>query len=125
MDLITEKSPRSHVWIWLGISIAIKLSTGGMIYSPFIIPIELIFTMYRFLTVILPVNTAMVLVEIILIDTLIFLSMFIIGIRRLNDLNRNPWWILMMFIPLLDIALLLALLFRPPVITAKLSETSI
>lgn len=36
------------------------------------------------------------------------------GVGRLHDMDRTGWWILMGFVPILNLALLLALLFRPP-----------
>lgn len=40
---------------------------------------------------------------------------FVFIIRRLNDMNRSGWWILCAFIPLVNIAFMLTLLFVPGV----------
>jgi uncharacterized membrane protein YhaH (DUF805 family) len=36
----------------------------------------------------------------------------VLGVRRLNDLNRSRWWILLSFVPVFNAAMFLAFLFR-------------
>ena len=35
------------------------------------------------------------------------------GKRRLNDLNRSGWWVLLIFVPLVNVLLAIYLLFFP------------
>lgn len=39
-------------------------------------------------------------------------SFIFMAVRRLNDLNRNPWWALVALVPLVNFLLLIVLLVR-------------
>jgi len=40
------------------------------------------------------------------------ISYFVIGVRRLHDMDKSGWWILFLLVPGLNAVLLLVLLFR-------------
>lgn len=138
MQLLDEKSPRSDMWIWLGFTTLIHIAgnlwfTGTSVihgitqflmlllthipYTPSGILVNFGFNLQRFNST--PSMSFYIAIELILImsaEILVFLALIIIGIRRLNDLHRSKLWIIMIFIPLFDVALLLGLLFRRSVI---------
>ena len=37
----------------------------------------------------------------------------VVGVRRLHDIDKSGWWILFALVPFINLALLLAQLFRP------------
>lgn len=43
---------------------------------------------------------------------IITVSFLFMAVRRLNDLNRSPWWALMALVPLVNFLLLIVLLVR-------------
>lgn len=43
----------------------------------------------------------------------LFISILTLSIQRLNDLDKSPWWVILLFIPFLYVVLVLVLIFIP------------
>lgn len=93
MEFLKGKSPRSTLWLvslgtFLAALLVVLLVVAGL-------PDEIIIFVYiLFIVIANAVGFAFI-------------------IRRLNDLNKSGWWILCAFIPFINIAFTLVLLFVP------------
>ena len=96
---IDHPSPRAHMWIYLIIVLILGISNFFLLKTTSS-RVDMVFTLWEF--------TFLFTILLGAILALIFGP--IICIRRLNDLNRSRWWVILWFIPVLGILLLLALL---------------
>jgi uncharacterized membrane protein YhaH (DUF805 family) len=90
MSVSKGRSPRSHMWLWLVSALMANILIGYLfkinetLASKFSLPL--------------------VVAELV--------SFVVVGIRRLNDINRKTAWILIGFVPILNLGLGVVLLFR-------------
>ncbi len=89
-----------------------RFSRSQFAYYYFLSPI-IIFTIYYVLGVV--VGILGIPPIIILVPCLLFSAyvVSIAGIRRLHDLNRSGWYWLIIFVPVVNIVLMIRLLFEP------------
>jgi len=97
MRVSKGRSPRSHMWLWL-----VAFFMANILYGYLYDTNETLASM---------LSVPLITVEV--------LSFIIIGIRRLNDINRKPAWILVGFVPILNLGLGVVLLFRKSVPITK------
>ena len=90
------RSPRTHVWMLYGATFmgAFFIALLPELFNDdlFSILFSILFVMFFF-----GANIAYL----------------IIGIRRLHDMDKSGWWMLFVFVPLANLALMVALLFTP------------
>lgn len=93
MEFLKGKSPRSTMWyIYIGVIL-------GAVLIVSLLEVGLSAAAGNFLLVVYAIVANAL--------TIVF------GIRRLHDMGKSGWWMLFALVPLLNMALALALLFRP------------